>query len=227
MKITGELKKTYFFAIFSIILSIITRLCKFYLIHFLCVYISIALVIASISLTLSYFILKKVNKRKDDISLNEKCYNIKIDNKIEINDLYNYDFNGKLNNRILTNNEYTFFYQLKRITDKYNLIIFQKLRMADIFTTYNNKDFGKVKSKHIDFTICNWYTKPIIFIELDDYSHNKHENKFRDMKKDKIFSCMKVKLYRVKVDNINLGLYEIESGIKMYIYDLKKKVEKD
>lgn len=196
MKITGELKKTYFFAIFSIILSIITRLCKFYLIHFLCVYISIALVIASISLTLSYFILKKVNKRKDDISLNEKCYNIKIDNKIEINDLYNYDFNGKL-------------------------------RMADIFTTYNNKDFGKVKSKHIDFTICNWYTKPIIFIELDDYSHNKHENKFRDMKKDKIFSCMKVKLYRVKVDNINLGLYEIESGIKMYIYDLKKKVEKD
>lgn len=202
----------YIIIIFTTILSVITYIYHLYLISFIFIYLTIALFIVNIIL-----INNKIKKTNIKQSV-DYCY--------EFNDrfgeLYGYDFNGKLKTRILTDNEYTFFYQLKRITDKYNLLIFPKLRMADIFSTSTKKDFGKVNSKHIDFTICNWYSKPILFIELDDNSHNRKENKYRDMKKDKIFECMNIKLYRVKLERINLGLYEIEKGIKSYLYTTKK-----
>lgn len=143
--------------------------------------------------------------------LEENCYRNKF---VKNNILNDYTFSGKINYRLLTNTEYVFFYQLKRITDKYDLYIFPKIRLADIFRTDSLKEFGKVNSKHIDFTICDKYTKPIMFIELDDPSHFRKNNKINDMKKNSIFKAMNKELIRIDVNDINKGLYFIDKTLE-------------
>ncbi len=162
--------------------------------------------------------IKRRNRQKDNIqTLNNNLSNNRINYTVkeeEINELLNYNFFGKVNYKLLTNNEHVFFTQLKRITDKYNLLLFPKIRLADIFTTRNEWDFKKVSSKHVDFTICNKYSRPLMFIELDDNSHNAKAQQIRDAKKDRIFECANIELIRIKVNEINLGLYNIEKKLQ-------------
>lgn len=122
-----------------------------------------------------------------------------------------YTFDGQKNKYLLTKNELSFFYKLKSITDKYNLYIFPKVRMADIINTKNFNDFNKIKSKHIDFTICNKYCSPILFIELDDNSHHNYIHKENDIKKDYIMENAKANLIRIKPAEIEYKLKYIES----------------
>lgn len=128
-----------------------------------------------------------------------------------------YSFNGKLNKKILTNNELNFYMKIKKITDKYNLVIFPKIRMADIISTNNYNDFNKIKSKHIDFTICKNDSTPILFIELDDSTHKNKKNKENDDKKNLIMQSILVKILRVKTNEINKNLIYIENIIKSKI----------
>ena len=132
---------------------------------------------------------------------------------IKYNKKYNtsFTFYGSTNKYILTKNELSFFYKLKTITDKYDLYIFPKVRLADIINTYNYSDFNKIKSKHIDFTICNKYCSPILFIELDDNSHYRIKRMENDAKKDYIMSNAKANLIRIKVEEVNYKLKEIET----------------
>ena len=125
----------------------------------------------------------------------------------------NYTFYGKKNKYILTKTELHFFYKLKEITDKYNLYIFPKIRLADIIHTSNYNNFNKIKSKHIDFTICNKYCSPILYIELDDKSHNNFKNKENDIKKDYIMKQVNANLIRIKTNEINSKIPFIESLI--------------
>ena len=123
----------------------------------------------------------------------------------------NYYFEGKLNNKILTYNELKFFRKLKVITDKYNMLLFPKIRMADIIQTNDYSNFNKIKSKHIDFTICNEKTEPILFIELDDTTHNLNKVKENDKKKDYIMRTLFKKIIRVKLYEIDKELVHIEN----------------
>ena len=74
-------------------------------------------------------------------------------------------------------------------------------------------DFNKIKSKHVDFTICDNYCRPILFIELDDASHHSFERKENDIKKDYIFEVINSNLIRVKLNEIDHKLIYIESLI--------------
>ena len=132
-------------------------------------------------------------------------------NKNRNNNPSTYSFSGEKNKYLLTKNELSFFYKLKNITDKYDLYIFPKVRLADIINTINISDFNKIKSKHIDFTICDKYCRPIIFIELDDNSHNNFATKEKDIKKDYILECVCANLIRVKINEIEYKLKYIES----------------
>lgn len=127
----------------------------------------------------------------------------------------NYNFNGKLNSKLLTNNELNFYYKLKYITDKYNFFIFPKVRLADIITTHNYSDFNRIKSKHIDFTICDQNTKPILFIELDDSTHNNIKNKENDAKKDYIMQTLSIAIIRVKLYEIDEKLNDINDILRL------------
>lgn len=87
----------------------------------------------------------------------------------------------------LTKNEWFFFKSLKQITAKYNLHILSKVRVADLIqvnkfkTNEYMKYFGKIKSKHIDFVLCNPENLyPLLAIEVDDNSHDKTNRKERD-----------------------------------------------
>lgn len=88
---------------------------------------------------------------------------------------------------LLTKNEYYFFKKLKELTDKENLQILAKIRLADLIEVNNGlnksdwgKYFGKIKSKHIDFAIAD-NMKIVALIELDDSSHQKSDRVHRDI----------------------------------------------
>lgn len=117
---------------------------------------------------------------------------------------------------LLTKNEWFFYKNLKPLSEKYNLHIIAKIRLADLVEVdYNktkefNKYFAKIKSKHIDFAL----TKPDnlevkYLIELDDNSHNKQDRKNRDEFLNKICNETGYKLIRTFGD-----ITQIENIIK-------------
>lgn len=89
---------------------------------------------------------------------------------------------------LLTKNEFYFYKSLKEIAEKHNLCIITKVRLADLVEVNNEvkdkeklKYFSKIKSKHIDFVLCNKENLfPELLIELQDNSHNKQDRIKRD-----------------------------------------------
>lgn len=81
---------------------------------------------------------------------------------------------------LLTKNEYWLYKTLKEIAEKYNYAILAKVRLADLVEVSAEaehkeylKYFAKIKSKHIDFVLCNKENLyPELLIELNDNSHN-------------------------------------------------------
>ena len=64
---------------------------------------------------------------------------------------------------------------------------------------------GYIKSRHVDFLICDNKLNIIMGIELDDNSHNKESAKKTDEFKNKLFETINIPLERVKVSS---GDYE-------------------
>ncbi|MDD2627326.1 MAG: DUF2726 domain-containing protein [Clostridia bacterium] len=120
---------------------------------------------------------------------------------------------GRKNKTLLTKNEQSFFSKLNKICNRYNLYVFPKIRIADIISTNNMTDFNKIKSKHIDFTVVNILYEPLLFIELDDKSHNNSKNKENDIKKDYIFKAINENILRVKINEVSEKLLFIENII--------------
>ncbi len=125
----------------------------------------------------------------------------------------NYNFKGDLNKKLLTDNEYDFYKKLKNITNKYNLTIFCKVRLADIIKTYDYNSFNKVRSKHIDFVITDNQTNLIKFIELDDNTHKKNKNKQNDINKNQIFEKFKIEIYRIKINEETEKLRKLDEAL--------------
>ena len=76
----------------------------------------------------------------------------------------------------MTETEKKFINTLKEYTNKYNLIILPQVQLQSIFIPINKKDissFNKIKSKSIDFAIVDKMYNYKLFIELDDYTHNR------------------------------------------------------
>lgn len=107
---------------------------------------------------------------------------------------------------LLTKNEWSFYKNLKKITDKHNLHILSKIRLADLVEVKSGLDkkewatyFSKIKSKHIDFALCNPENLAVLLlIELDDSSHDKENIKERDSFIERVFNDTGYKLLRVR-----------------------------
>lgn len=109
------------------------------------------------------------------------------------------------NRFLLTKNEWYFYKSLKPIADKHNLHILAKTRLADIIEVKNidRKEkqayFNKIKSKHIDFTLCNPENlKVLLLIELDDNAHNSTKTTQRDIFVDEVLDKCGYKLLRTR-----------------------------
>lgn len=139
-----------------------------------------------------------------DIIINEKNKNIVKNEAIKY----------KKREYILTPTELKFYKELIKITDELNLVIFPKIRLADIFKHGEIKEFNKIKSKHIDFLLCDKSNCRIrLAIELDDYMHNNSRAFKNDNFKNEIFKQTDLPLIRIKVNNI-YNLEEIKQKIK-------------
>lgn len=106
---------------------------------------------------------------------------------------------------LLTKPEYGFWGVLKQKCDTYGLLICPKVRIEDFVTVKSDnakerqKYRGYVKSRHIDFLLCDSKLNIIAGIELDDKSHDKDNVKKVDTLKDDVFGAIGVPLFRVKV----------------------------
>ena len=92
---------------------------------------------------------------------------------------------------LLSLNEKSQYNYLKTITDKHNLTLFIKMRLADIIEPVNKKDysaFNRIKSKHVDFVVCSSNLKIVTVIEIDDNSHKKSNRIDRDSFVDTILN---------------------------------------
>ena len=109
---------------------------------------------------------------------------------------------------LLTQTENHFYQTLKEECDERNLLICPKVRMEDYIEvtteTEKLKYRGYIKSRHIDFIICDNQLNVIAGLELDDYSHNRADRQKVDELKDNIFKRINIPLIRV---NVTSGKY--------------------
>jgi hypothetical protein len=103
---------------------------------------------------------------------------------------------------LLTKAEKSFYGVLRRILgDSY---IFAKVRLADLVEAderhlLRKSNFDHIKSKHIDFVICDAALSPVIVIELDDSSHREPVRVTRDRDVNRILEIAELPILRVPV----------------------------
>jgi len=120
---------------------------------------------------------------------------------------------------IFSSHEYYFYKELKIVADSMELLIFPKMRLADIVGIQKNEKnyqswFNRIKAKHIDFTLCSAKTLiPQILIELDDKSHDNTSRKERDTFVDAISKSINLPILHIRqytkeslINNINIEL---------------------
>jgi hypothetical protein len=101
--------------------------------------------------------------------------------------------------------EKNFYAVLEQIATASNLVLFAKVRLEDLlwiprYTKNILRWRGYVRSRHIDFVLCDKSViKPICAIELDDQSHNTHERIRRDQLIDKILESAELPLLRIRL----------------------------
>lgn len=107
---------------------------------------------------------------------------------------------------LLTKTEYNFYKILRSICDNYKIQICPKVRLedlAEVTTKSSYKDTmkyrGYIKSRHIDFILCDNYLNILAAIELDDYSHNTYKSNKIDNFKNNFFRTINIRLERIKV----------------------------
>lgn len=103
-------------------------------------------------------------------------------------------FQYKQRTYFFTKNELKFYRELVKETTDLNLVLFAKVRLADIIEPKDKgkewqSQFNRIKSKHVDFVLCELPSvKPVMVIELDDSSHDRPDRQERDSFVDKAFS---------------------------------------
>lgn len=106
---------------------------------------------------------------------------------------------------LMTKAEMHFYKTLRNSLETEDIIIMSKVRLWDIFYvskgTENRKSYeNKIRSKHIDFLLCDSNTlSPLVAIELDDKSHNRKDRQKSDEFKNKLFMVTGIGLLRFPV----------------------------
>lgn len=122
---------------------------------------------------------------------------------------------------ILTPTEYDFWEKLYLRCSMENIIVCPKVRMEDIINVdKNHKDRevlrNKIKSRHIDFILCDSHLKVLAGLELDDRSHQSLKAQKADTFKNEVFDSLDIPLYRIKVEpnNYSAEISRVISGLK-------------
>lgn len=106
---------------------------------------------------------------------------------------------------LLTKPEYGFWLVLKQRCEPYGLLICPKVRMEDFVSVSTGSEKirqryrGYVKSRHVDFLLCDSKLNILAGVELDDKSHDRGNVKKVDGLKDDVFGAIRIPLYRISV----------------------------
>lgn len=119
---------------------------------------------------------------------------------------------------LLTKTEYTFFKALKLFCDENQLLFCPKVRMEDFISVtdkQNNAKYrGYIKSRHIDFMLCDEQLHILCGIELDDKSHNTQKAQKTDDFKNKVFAQINIPLFRISTtSNYREDLWKIYKNL--------------
>ena len=112
---------------------------------------------------------------------------------------------------MFTYNEKDAFRKLKPIADDMGYLLFAKVRLLDLVEPKKGSKhykalFNKIKSKHIDFVLCNTNLVAKYLIELDDSSHEREDRKERDKFVDEVVTSVGYKILHVYLHEINDSL---------------------
>jgi hypothetical protein len=111
---------------------------------------------------------------------------------------------------LMTKAEWTFYQSLSRlIQDSYYIVpqvvlssLVEVKKNEHFFKTYNNK----INKKKIDYVIFSKpYFNPILMIELDDITHNRHDRVERDVFVDAVASSSNLPIVHIK----NTNMYDL------------------
>lgn len=108
---------------------------------------------------------------------------------------------------LLTKTEYNFYKILKDTCEQKNIIICPKVRLEDFIEVNQSENKqkyrGYIKSRHVDFLLCDTKLYIKAGIELDDTSHNSIKAQETDELKNNIFKAINIPLYRIKTNTSN------------------------
>lgn len=123
--------------------------------------------------------------------------------------------NYKKVDSILSDAEFNFFNVLSLALNNSEYIICPKVRIADFVKVLGKEsrqsNFNRIRSKHIDFLICNKKLTPVVAIELDDKSHSNKQDRDNFVNE----------LYK----SINLPILRIKNGQEYSVIELREKIK--
>ncbi len=131
---------------------------------------------------------------------------------------------------LLTRAEARFFEALRRAVammasaDREPMLIMAKVRMEDVLLVTGPERYrfrGRVKSRHLDFVLCDPQTvSPLVAIELDDASHEREDRRRRDEFVDEALRSAALPLLRVRAApgyeprSLAVRLFEVLHGAR-------------
>ncbi len=124
----------------------------------------------------------------------------------------------KLKQRVFSDKESYFFRDVRPIADKLGLIVFTKMRIADLLEVpKNNPDymkwFNRIKAKHIDFIFVDKDYHIKLLVEVDDPSHNRPDRQARDEEVDEMFRQQGLEILHLRVWGKQYGADDLETII--------------
>lgn len=113
----------------------------------------------------------------------------------------------QLRPHLLTAAERAFFAVLQEAVGG-RCLVFAQVRVADVVQVIKGTPqwgtyFNRIKSKHVDFLLCDARTvAPLAAIELDDSTHDRPERQARDRFMDRVFQAADLPLLHVPVQRV-------------------------
>lgn len=157
-----------------------------------------------------YKILFKNDTKKDNKEKTEDVPEIPTGEKVT----YPY----KLTQRIFSPKEGYFYRDVRPIADRLGLLVFTKMRLADLLEVPKNhpdftKWFNKIKAKHIDFIFVDREYHIKLLVEVDDPSHNRPDRQARDEEVDEMFRQQGLEVLHLRVWGKQYGADDLETII--------------
>lgn len=158
-----------------------------------------------------YYMNKKPNKQKNSIETQNT-------EEQELQPIGNVVFPYKLTQRIFSAKEGYFYRDVRPIADKLGLIVFTKMRIADLLEVPKNhpefsKWFNMIKAKHIDFIFVDRDYHIKLLVEVDDPSHNRPDRKARDEQVDEMFRQQGLEVLHLRAWGRQYGADDLETII--------------